>query len=70
MINLKTFDRNRYIHVQGFCKTFKLINFTGVITQYVACEFEVDDFQEGLLGCILYLTMGMSAFFAGPISTR
>ena len=56
--------------VQGLCKTFKLINFTGVITQYVACEIGVDDLQEGLLGCILYLTMGMSTFVAGPISTR
>ncbi|XP_063689524.1 putative transporter svop-1 [Bolinopsis microptera] len=42
----------------------------GVLTQYVACEIGVNDWQEGILGCILYLTMGITTFAAAPLSTR
>ena len=40
----------------------------GVITQYVSCEIRVEDWQEGLLACIFYLTLGIGIILGGYIA--
>ena len=42
----------------------------GVITQYVSCDIGVSAFQEGLLGCIFFLTIPVGVFLGGTIANK
>ena len=46
------------------------INLPGVMTQKVSCELALNRNQEGMLGCVLYLTLLISIVIAGPLADR
>ena len=45
-------------------------NLPGVMTQKVSCELALNKDQEGMLGCVLYLTLFISIVIAGPLAER
>ena len=44
------------------------INLPGVITQRTSCELALNKDQEGILGCVQYLTLFFSILTAGPLA--
>ena len=44
------------------------INLPGVINQQISCDMELSPWQEGILDCILYLTLAVALVISGPLS--
>ena len=44
------------------------INLPGVINQQISCDLELSSWQEGILDCILYLTLAVALVISGPLS--